>query len=738
MLVAAPVKSYSCCTVTFVASLAHLATIKTSELKGIGPNNAEALSELGIRNVAELLHHVPRRYLDRSAKPAIEDTSVGSQVTLIGEVHSVKLRRPRPNLQIIEATIADDSATMKAVWFNQSFRINQLKEGTLVALSGEVDAFRGLRQMTSPDVDVLHAPSEGLLTGRVVPIHPAVAKIKVGTIRRAIHNALKRSSPIDDVIPVEFLAAHRLMDRDTAFHSIHFPDTLEDIASARKRLVYDELLRLELALAVQKRHQMDTANGIVHDEPGDLARAFIAGLPYELTGAQRRALEEIDADLQSAFPMHRLLQGEVGSGKTVVSVATLLRGIEGGFQGALMAPTEVLAEQHYLGVRNLLADAGLSPGPIGAGGALGMGSLFATDQPTVRLGLLTGSTATTNYHPDISRAGLLDDIASGQVELAVGTHALIQEGVSFGRLGVVVVDEQHRFGVAQRVRLRDKSELHQPDTLIMTATPIPRTLSMTLYGDLDVSVVDEMPPGRSPVATKHLSGEREAEAWNLIRGEVAKGRQAFVVCPLVDESKKVEAASATEEHQRLSQILAGMAVGLIHGQLNSREKEAAMAAFRRGEIDVLVSTTVIEVGIDVPNATVMVIEDADRFGLSQLHQLRGRVGRGEHGGQCVLLSDPKTEEAEERIAAMAATTDGFRLAEEDLRIRGQGTVFGTRQSGVKDLRIADILEDFDTLRAARKDAFGLVASDPELKAHPELAEELRAMLGEEVEWLFVS
>lgn len=721
-----------------MASLARLAEIETSELKGIGPKSSVALRQLGIRNVADLLYHVPRRYIDRSQKSPIAQTPIGSEVTLIGKVEKVTERRPRRNLLIIEARIADETATIKAVWFNQRFRLNQLTEGSLVALSGEVESFRGSLQMKSPDVDVLDSPSEGLVTGRVVPIHPAVAKLRVGTIRRAIHNALGRSAPIEDTVPVEFLAAQGLMERDLAFNSIHFPETLEEVGPARRRLVYDELFRLELALALQKRKQMLEATGISLDPSGELVERFLGGLPYELTGAQKRVLDEISLDLETPHPMHRLLQGEVGSGKTVVAVASLLRAVEGGWQGAIMAPTEVLAEQHFLGVRSLLGVAGLSPDPLGSGADLGMDSLFASDGPAVHLALLTGSAATSNYRPDMTRDQLLDDIASGQVDVLVGTHALIQEGVHFANLGVAVVDEQHRFGVAQRVELKEKAGEVDPDLLIMTATPIPRTLSMTLYGDLDVSVIEEMPPGRTPVVTRQLSRVDETTAWELIEKEVANGRQAFVVCPLVEDSDKIEAASATAEYKRLSAILGDLRVGLIHGQLRSVDKESVMAAFRAGEIDVLVSTTVIEVGIDIPNATVMVIEDADRFGLSQLHQLRGRVGRGAYPGRCLLIADPTTEEGEARLAAMTATNDGFRLAEEDMRIRGQGTVFGTRQSGVKDLRIADILEDFDLLVAARKDAFGLVDSDPELRDHVELADEVRAMLGDEVEWLFVS
>lgn len=721
-----------------MASLARLSTIDVGQVKGLGGKRSKSLSEAGISSVADLLHHVPRRYLDRTLKSAISKVPIGPDVTVIGTVRSVKHRRPKAKLLIIEAVIEDESGSIKAVWFNQKYLITQLQNADEVALSGIVESFRGSLQMKSPAVDVISSNLEGLTVGRVVPFHPTVGGVGPGYLRRAIHNALGRSHPIEDSVPADLKATNGLMERDKAFSSIHFPETVEEVAPARRRLVYDELFRLELALALQKRHLMEHSVGIAHQPSGELADKFLAGLPYQLTGAQRRVMGEIEADLRAGHPMHRLLQGEVGSGKTVVAVATLLRGIEGGWQGALMAPTEVLAEQHYLGVRGLLGDAGLSPG-LG-GSHLGMESLFSGEQdgPAVHVALLTGSTATSNYNPDITRAQLQADIVSGQVDLVVGTHALIQEGVGFSRLGVAVVDEQHRFGVAQRVLLKEKAEVAEPDVLIMTATPIPRTLSMTLYGDLDVSVIDEMPPGRTPVKTRLLSRVEEETAWRLIRDEAAQGRQAFVVCPLVEDSPKVEAASATAEHERLSALFPDLEVGLIHGQMRSQDKEDVMASFRADEIDVLVSTTVIEVGIDVPNATVMVVEDAHRFGLSQLHQLRGRVGRGEHPGFCLLLADPGTDEGTQRLTAMVGTNDGFRLAEEDLRIRGQGTVFGTRQSGVKDLRLADILSDFDVLVAARRDAFALVDGDPELLGHPELREEVAAMLGDEVGWLFVS
>ncbi len=718
-----------------MAELARLAAIPVEEVSGLKGRRGAALSKAGIETVADLLMHVPRRYIDRSRVEPVGLLPVGSEVTVIGKVTGVSVRRPRRGLTIVEATVNDGTGPLKAVWFNQGFRERQLPTGTEVALSGKVERFRGRPQMKSPEVDVLSATSESLRTGRIVPIHSSVGEVGPGWMRRAVHNALRRSRPIPDPVPAEILDRHQLMGRDGAFADIHFPEEFDRIEEARRRLVFDELFRLEVALAIQKRRQMHEAKGVSHGDEAGLAERFLEGLPYRLTSAQQRVLSEIRGDMLAGYPMHRLLQGEVGSGKTVVAVASLLIGISGGFQGAVMAPTEVLAGQHFLGVSSLLEMAGLAPGPE----MLGMDSLFeAPEGPAVRMALLTSSQALTNFSSEASRSEVMAWIADGRMDLVVGTHALIQEGVHFSRLGVAVVDEQHRFGVAQRVTLKEKGGDIDPDLLIMTATPIPRTLSMTLYGDLDVSIIDEMPPGRTPVSTHWLPKTDEAKAWDSVRREVGAGRQAFVVCPLVEDSEKIEAASATAEYERLQAVFPALRLGLIHGQMHSRDKEAVMSAFRAGSVDVLVATTVIEVGIDVANATVMVIEDADRFGLSQLHQLRGRVGRGEHRGTCLLLADPTTPEGEARIAAMVATTDGFLLAEEDLRIRGQGTVFGTRQSGVADLKLADLLRDFDTLVAARREGFALIDADPDLAEHPRLRNEIRALLGDAVEWLFVS
>ncbi|MBT8216491.1 MAG: ATP-dependent DNA helicase RecG [Acidimicrobiia bacterium] len=722
-------------------TLAYLSTIPVSRVKNLTGKRATALASAGIETVVDLLFHVPRRYIDRSTSAAIADAPLGEEVTVVATVQKMTVRRVRRNLSIIEATLYDGETYLFATWFNQVFRSRQLPEGTEVALSGKIERQRGRLQMKSPDADVLDRPGESLVTGRVVPVHSTVKGVTPGHLRRGIHNAVTRSLPVADPVEEDVLDRLDLMDRSAAIESIHFPEKLEEVEPARNRLAFDELFRLEVALALQKRRQIDDAVGIAHPIATDgLLTDLVDGLPFPLTFAQERVISEVREDMARPHPMHRLLLGDVGAGKTVVAVAAMLTAVDGGHQGAVMAPTEVLAVQHFLSIGALLAGAGLAP-PIEANG---MGSLFSppeTERP-VRLALLTGSNAEVNYRDSITRRELVDEIAAGEVDIVVGTHALIQEGLDFHRLGVAVVDEQHRFGVHQRVELREKGADAEPDLLIMTATPIPRTLSMTLYGDLDVSAIgrDEMPPGRPEVKTTALPKTPAAEQRWLKRivEEAAAGHQTFVVCPLVEDSPKVEASSATAEWERLSRLLPDLRVGLLHGQMAPRDKAAVMASFRDQELDVLVATTVIEVGIDIPHSTVMVIEDADRFGLSQLHQLRGRLSRGVGPNYCYLVAEPTTTESEERLAAMVASDDGFVLAEEDLRIRGQGTVFGARQAGSADLRIADILRDTQLLIDARREAFALVAEDPELTDHPDLAQEVRALLGDAVAWLFVS
>ncbi len=559
----------------------------------------------------------------------------------------------------------------------------------------------------------------------IVPVYPQSGKAEVFTwqLRGMVSDALAKcrvrgfADPLDETV----LDRCDLLDRGTALRAIHRPESMAELGAAKRRLIFDEFLRMQVGLVARKRAFEAEESGIRHRVDGPLVDAFVAGLPFELTGDQRRALDEITHDLAGPAPMHRLLQGDVGSGKTVVALAALLVAVQGGYQGAFMAPTEVLAEQHYLGSLRLLD--GLS--------VPAEGSLLA-DRP-VRVALLTNRTTAAE------RRRITAGLESGDIDILLGTHALLYGDASFSRLGLAVVDEQHRFGVEQRALLRGKGD--QPDVLVMTATPIPRTAAMLVYGDLDKSELRELPPGRTPIETTLVdpSPLAQAAAWDALRAEVAAGHQAYVVCPLVEDKGKVEAKAATAEYERLqAEELHDMRVGLLHGQMPSKDKEAVMRAYRAGELDVLVATTVIEVGVDVANATVMVVEDADRFGLSQLHQLRGRVGRGGDRSYCFLFADPSTVDGEQRLAAMAESTDGFALAEKDLEIRGSGEVFGERQSGFSDLKLGRVPRDEAIVMQARGVAEEILDRDPELGAHAQLRDEVHELLGDAVDFLFKS
>jgi ATP-dependent DNA helicase RecG len=612
---------------------------------------------------------------------------------------------------MVEAVVGDESGRLHVVFFNQPWRERQLGPGLNVALYGKVDEFRGGLQMANPVVDLI-----GDRTGRIVPIYPQSEKAQLNTWELAawIEDALNKARPrgLAEPVPAEVRRRLGLIDRWRALHDIHLPETLSDKEKARRRLAFDELLRVQLVLVMRKRAMEREAVGIRHVVGGELVRRFLDALPFPLTTAQRRVIAEIEGDLAAPHPMHRLLQGDVGAGKTIVAVAAMLAAVEGGHQGALMAPTEVLAEQHATGIRELLG--GLL---VPAGNLLG-------ERP-LSVELLT------NGVTGAERRRVLAGLADGTVDVVIGTHALIQEGVEFHSLGVVVVDEQHRFGVEQRAALREKAGAAVPDVLVMTATPIPRTAAMTVYGDLDVSVLDELPPGRTPIVTRWVAGDAEDAAWSAVREEVAAGRQAYVVCPLIEESEKLEVASAEETYARLAAgELAGLRLGLLHGRMSAGEKEATMGAFRAGRLDVLVATTVIEVGVDVPNATVMVILDADRFGIAQLHQLRGRVGRGAHESQCwlVTVAPADGEGPGPRVEALVATTDGFELAEVDLDLRGEGTLMSSAQKGRSDLRLASLRRDRELVRLAREAAFDIVDGDPLLAHHAGLGDEIDLLL----------
>ena len=698
--------------------LGALATIPVSELRGVGQKRAGSLAEVGIEYVLDLLMHYPRRYLDRTQQASIKELAVGSEAMVLATVKRVTGRRTRQGRSLVEVDVFDGSGYLHCVFFNQPWRARQLTAGTQAVFFGKLEVFKGRRQMTSPVVDLV-----GDRTGRIIPIYPQSEKAGLNTWELAawIGEALERAGRLADPLPERWRDELDLVDRTWAFGQIHDPESTGAAQAARRRLAFDELFRLQMTLVLRKRALERASKGIRHDVSGELVGRFHQALPFDLTAAQRRAWDDIGADLAGPHPMHRLLQGDVGAGKTVIAVSALLTAVQGGHQGAFMAPTEVLAEQHYLGVRTLLA--GLEvPDPSTLMG-----------NRALRVELLTNRT------PASRRTKLTDALRTGQVDILIGTHALLTEHVEFARLGVVVIDEQHRFGVEQRAALRGKGS--DPDVLVMTATPIPRTAAMLVYGDLDLTVLDELPPGRTPITTIWGRGPlEEAEAWGRVREEVAAGHQAFVVCPLVDESERIQARSATEEYERLRvEVLDGLRLGLLHGQMPSSDKEQAMDAFRRGDVDVLVATTVVEVGVDVPNATVMVIEDADRFGMAQLHQLRGRVGRGTAASWCYLLGEAPTADAEERLAAMVRTTDGFELAEVDLDLRGEGTILGTRQKGRSDLRLASLRRDKDLVREARRVAFAVADEDPHLEANEVLADELRLLVDdEEADFLFKS
>jgi ATP-dependent DNA helicase RecG len=706
-------------------TLAELASMPVTRLRGVGAKKAEALSSVGVESLLDLITYYPRRYVDRTNEARIRDMEVGEEAFALVTVERTSSRRTRgrPPRMLVTVDVSDGTGRLRVTFFNQAWRERQLQPGMTVALFGKLELFGGRRQMTNPVVDLI-----GNRTGRIVPIYPQSDKAGLSTweVGDWVAEALRRAGPrgFADPVPEWVLDRYDLVTRSEAFAGIHAPDSMAHKGVARQRLVLDELLRVQLALVQRKRHIERTTRGIEHATTGPLLDAFVERLPFDLTADQRSAIREIGRDLAAPHPMHRLLQGDVGAGKTVVAVWTLLAAVQGGHQGAFMAPTEVLAEQHAQGIRALLE--GIEVPDAG-------GSLF--EARPLRVELLTNKVGAAD------RRRILAGLAAGEVDIAIGTHALIQEGVELRSLGAAVIDEQHRFGVEQRAALRDKAGGGPvPDVLVMTATPIPRTAAMTVYGDLDVTVIRSAPAGRQPISTTWARTEAdEAEVWDAVRREVAAGRQAYVVTPLIEESDKLEVRSAEDTYARLEgDELAGLRLGLLHGRMGSADKEATMHQFRAGRLDVLVATTVIEVGVDVPNATVMVILDADRFGIAQLHQLRGRVGRGSAQSWCYLVSSAESDEAEARLGALVRTTDGFALAEVDLDLRGEGTIMGERQKGRSDLKLASLRRDREWVERARELAFAIVdgtedgrAAGAGLGAHPELLDEVALFLDED-------
>ena len=656
-------------------------------VKGVGERLAGVLGKLGVFSVGDLLTHYPHRYEDRSRFAPVRDLRDGDAATVAGKVTSVENRPTRNRMVITKVNLDDGQKGVITLTFFNNWRLKQTFEklvGDRLVAYGTVKRGYNSVEMTQPEWEALEEGEDSLSVGRIVPVYPLTEGISQGRLRRLLFDTVAAlADAVPEILPATLRSERGLPGASEAVRSVHFPPDMLSLEAARRRLVYEELLVLQLLLAA-RRHAARQAPGIAFADVTGPVAELEAALPFALTDAQRRVIGEIGADMAAPETMNRLVQGDVGAGKTAVAMAALLIAVRGGFQAALMAPTEILAEQHLRGVRATLEELG------------------------VRVDLLTGS------RPEREKRAVRDRVMAGETGVVVGTHALIQEGVTFRRLGLAVIDEQHRFGVLQRAALADKGE-RRPDMLVMTATPIPRTLTLTVYGDLDVSIIDQLPPGRKPIRTHWKRGSDKASVYEGVRKLLQQGRQAYVVCPLVEESEKMQARAATELASHLARhVFPEFEVGLLHGQMPSEEKDAIMARFRQNQVQILVATTVIEVGVDVPNAAAMVIEDADRFGLAQLHQLRGRVGRGQHASYCVLLADPKTPDGEERMNVLTRTNDGFRIAEEDLRLRGPGEFFGVRQSGLPEMRIADVRRDVEVLGEARSDAFDLLARDPEL------------------------
>lgn len=670
-------------------------------IKGVGPARAEVLNEFGIQTIEDLLYYFPRRYLDRSTIIPINRLKVDQEATVVGKVMAKGMKRGRRR-QFFEMVVQDSTGILTCRWFRGAKWISKaFKVGEPIAVSGKVTFFNGL-SINHPDFDQLGKhEADPVNTGKIIPLYPGSEKLKrVGLdsrrFRKIVHTILPKIQALaSEYLPESVREQEHLVDIAYALKNIHEPEDEDALGRSRRRLKFEEFFFIEIMLALRKYHFKQMNKGISYEDLGSLFEQLYRLLPFDLTDAQKRVIREIRLDMKSEQTMHRLLQGDVGSGKTAVAMLIASVAIGNGYQVAFMAPTEILAEQHYRTIQSYFR------------------------KIKVPVALLTGSIKGND------RKSILNGLKYGDIPLVVGTHALIQEGVEFDSLGLAIIDEQHRFGVLQRGALAEKGM--NIDVLVMTATPIPRTMSLTVYGDLDISIIDEIPSGRQGIITKKVGVAKLDVVYDFIREKLGEGRQCFVVYPLIEESEKMDLQAATQGFEQLQKVLSGYEVGLLHGRMTAEEKEAVMRQFESMELQILVSTTVIEVGIDVPNATVMLIENAERFGLTQLHQLRGRVGRSSHQSYCILVNRSKgqnSELAEHRLDILVKFSDGFKIADEDLKIRGPGEIFGTKQSGFPELKIADYLEDGDLLRMARKAAFTLVSNDPRL-ARPE-HEQLRA------------
>ncbi len=668
-----------------------------SILSGVGPTTVEQLARLGVNQVADILWCIPMRHEDYSQLKTISALQPGEQVTIVANLWEVRERKVGMNRQMVQGILADGTGTLHATWWNK-YVTRQLTPGTTMRFSGKVGLYMGQKTLDNPTFE--EADADMVSTGRLAPVYHLTEgmthKRMAGLVRSVLEDF---ATLLTDPLPATVRKEYGLYDLATAMWQIHFPDSQEQLAAARRRLVFEELFILQLGV-LQRRRALKQATAPALANCAELLHSFRGGLPFPLTNAQSRVLDEISRDLEQPTPMARLVQGDVGSGKTAVAAGCMWIAAANGVQSALLAPTQILAEQHQRGISQLLSQ------------------FTRPDGASVQVALLTGRVT------GAERERVKGALRNGEIDVIIGTHALIQEDVEFSNLGFVVVDEQHRFGVEQRGILRSKGDL-QPHLLVMSATPIPRSLALTIYGDLDVSIINEMPPGRTPVMTKRFRPSERERLYNFLRGEVRQERQAFIVYPLVEESEKLEVGAAVEAYERLSkEVFPDLRMALLHGRMSGAEKDAVMSAFAAREFDVLVSTSVIEVGIDIPNASLMIVEDADRFGLAQLHQLRGRVGRGRHKSYCALVSDAEGAVAEERLRTLESTNDGFQLAEKDLELRGPGDFLGTRQSGLPDLRVAQF-SDAATLLLAREAAQKLFADDPTLIAYPQLVKQVQ-------------
>ena len=660
---------------------------------GIGPKRAELLDKIGVRTVRDLLHYFPSKYHDRHNLVSIKDAQPGEQAMICGDVVRINLHRRGRGRGVLTVTMRDETGELKAVWFNQNYLSEKFEQGDTVLLWGATRFYNGL-EMINPGFEHVGSDEHGGAAlaeemANLMPVYPLTEGISQGQLRPIIHVAVDMYAPlVPDVLPEAVREKYSFISAGEALRCAHFPNSIEEKDDAKRRLIYEEFFIFETAVAL-RRLKVKSSTGIEFKMSDEFDRRIRQLFPFALTAAQESALAEIRRDMQSTAPMNRLLQGDVGCGKTVVALYAMLLAVANKFQAAIMAPTELLAEQHRRTITRML------------------------ERSRVRVRLLTSSS---------NRRDALAEIERGDADIIIGTHAVIQSDVAFNRLGLVVIDEQHKFGVMQRARLRWKGK--SPDVLVMTATPIPRTLALTVFGDLDVSTIRELPPGRQPVVTSAIEPKKITSAYDFIRRQVQAGRQAYIVCPLIEKSETLDLHSAIEMADELSPVFPECKIGLLHGKMNADERDAVMSQFLRGEINVLVSTIVIEVGIDVPNANVMLITHAERFGLAQLHQLRGRIGRGAEQAFCILCGEGKSDDAKKRIATMCETADGFKIAEEDLNLRGTGELFGTKQHGLPDVRIGDFMRDIETLERARDDASATLADDPKLERNLALRQQL--------------